>query len=335
MYTEEIQNWISSTGPYKSLLVLYTHGTGVGSEVYALAHAFETITISFDTVKAKELLLMTVQSRCTPFGKKKLLVLDGFEAIVNDSNLCNDCSSVLKKGIPIPVICLGHPSRTVQKKFKAMFPFPTKQTVVEADHGPDHITRDRRHMGILEEYNFHKKDIFYEAHEAFNKVIRGECRTPDDIYQACRFDSQVVSLGLYECHDGVSNPHVTDMYSLLDVMATGHYDETFTGYEYLSLVYPGMYHAPVKERKFGYGMLWSKTHIGLSKNKSMRPVKLEYYQATRHWIDVPLDCAFMRFMVNAEKFHMAHLLSSDSILKILRLWKCPSYARIKKALESN
>jgi hypothetical protein len=313
-----IRSWLTDCRGGNALLILTPTGSGISSWLFDVAipaHGMESVSINPDTSKIKAQIHDAYTSTITPLGMKKILVLQGFDVLVNDSTMLTDVTNKLKDP-GVPTVCIGHVSRTVEKKFVAMFKTWDRRVIhvmpkvcdimdiLRAAKGDDRqegyggnwgnveksdetLTKvaatcrgDIRQAMIRQQYDeFHAKDDFYEAEEVMTQLRQGSLTCPNDIHRAARGDRQVLSLAMFESYDPLQCLSASDMYSFLDGMPK-EIQENHDWYDYLLVTYPALHYKPRKTKttstKFSYGMIWSKSHLNANRYKQAKTASREF-----------------------------------------------------------
>ena len=354
-----IESWLQECDGECVLLIVTPTGSGISSWLFETAipdHGMETVIVNPHTSKIKVQIHDAYKSSITPLGTRKILVLHGYDVLVNDSTMLTDATSNLKDP-GIPTICIGHVSRTVEKKFGNMFKAWTQriihvmpkvedimdllQATVEVDSTRAkelsvECRGDVRQAVMRSQYHeFHAKDDFYEAEQVMTMLRQGSLSHSNEIYRAARGDRQVLSLGMFESYDPLQCLNVSDMYSLLDGVPQD-VQETQEWYEYLLVTYPALH---FKERKvpkkttFTYGMIWSKSHLLANKSKQAKQVCTDISHVTLRPTtqcitdDFPIFRNMMRLYdgTTGPPPWIRRGMDAKSILKVMRLWKTPWY----------
>lgn len=352
-----LSSWLHTCSSSTALLVLTPTGTGIQTWLLnEIQHTFhmDPVIISSHTGRIKTQIYDAYRSTITPLGLRKILVVLGYDTLVNDSTMMADALQTLQKP-GIPTVCLAHVSRTVEKKFMAMFKawqsvkklhvMPKVEDIMQmlnvvageekAKEISESCRGDVRQAMLQAEYTeFHCKDDFLEAHEVMDMVREGTLRTANDIYRAARGDPMVLSLALFEAYDPLECVQVADMYSFLDAVPHPHDDDDW--HNYLTVTYPSIHFKERKNRKkdFSYGMVWSKSHLQSNRSKQAKiaSIKMTTYGLQPMNQFIVDDCPIFRSMMctfslckheNPPPWTLA--VDSGTILKVMRLWKTPWY----------
>lgn len=345
-----ITNWLQTCSVNSALLILTPVGTGIQTWLLSEAQQsfqMDPVIVSSHTGRIKTQIYDAYRSTITPLGARKILVVEGYDTLVNDSTMMADAIQTLQKP-GIPCVCVAHASRTVQKKFASMFKawsvktlhvMPKVEDIMQMmDIGTDkaqHISKscrgDVRQAIIQAEYTeFHGKDDFLEAHEVMDMVRQGTLHTAQDIYRASRGDPVVLSLAMFEAYDPLQCIDVSDMYSFLDTVPN---QQDHDWHEYLTVTYPAMHfkdrqHASKKE--FSYGMVWSKSHLLSNRSKQAKVASRKMTVCGLQPINQFIldDCPMFRHMMKVSGDTpppWTDGLEPGVILKVMRLWKTPWY----------
>jgi len=357
-----IDSWLQDCGGGSALLILTPTGSGISTWLFERAipsHGMEHVIVTPYSGRIKVQIQDVYKSSVTPLGARKILVLQGYDVLVNDSTMLTDATSNLKDP-GVPTICIGHVSRTVEKKFGTMFKVWTRriihvmphvedimdllQATIQEDHSRARdlsveCRGDVRQAVLRSQYQeFHAKDDFYEAEQVMSMLRQGSLSCCNDIYRAARGDRQVLSLGIFESYDPLQCLDVSDMYSFLDGVSQD-VQENQDWYEYLLVTYPALHfkeRTHPKKNTFTYGMIWSKSHLMANRIKQAKQVSTDISHVTLRPTsqcitdDFPL---FRNMMVpyvesngtSAPPPWVRPGMDAKSILKVMRLWKTPWY----------
>jgi hypothetical protein len=358
-----IESWLRDCTGRSALLILTPTGSGISTWLFERAfptHGMESVTINPHTTKIKTQIHDAYTSTITPLGGRKVLVLQAFDVLVNDSTMLTDATSKLKDP-GVPTVCIGHVSRTVEKKFGNMFKVWERRVIhvmpkvedimdmLQATCDTSDIERakdvsvqcrgDVRQAILRTEYQeFQSKDDFYEAEQVLTMLRQGTLTTTNDIHRAARGDRHVLSLAIFETYDPLQCPGVCDMYSFLDSVPR-EVQETMDWYDYLTVTYPAFHlreRKPQKNKKFSYGMVWSKTHLLANRYKQAKHSSMEFFERgmwpVNQFImdEYPFFRDMMLAFVEADgripvPRWVIRQMDAKSILKVMRLWKTPWY----------
>jgi hypothetical protein len=93
--------------------VMAPQGAGLTTAVRLLAREmeFEALWLTAGQQRAKHLLADAASSTIAVNGRRKLVVLDDFDALCTDAQLMGELAALAKAGCRVPILCLGHTSR--------------------------------------------------------------------------------------------------------------------------------------------------------------------------------------------------------------------------------
>jgi hypothetical protein len=329
-----METWLRE-GTLKSiLLVVGTPGCGASStlEQHLRELDIEAVWFSPGAAKLRASLLDAGCSAFSATGRRKIIVLDGFDAMMGDVNACADIAFFIRKALPAPAIFLAHRTRTIHKRFRDLFtaasfagrtrtieldpPSPTTVRSILRDAAPPDMDEDtidaiwQKAKGdvraALRAVEFRSKDAVKdeipESYAVVEKALHGEYKTVVDATLAAAAESTVISYGIFERY-GFS-PDVADAFSLADVMEEYMFAhqrwELVDSYAVIGVAIPSLLPKEPRPKKasekFTYGVVWSKLHLQACRAKHVKTIATQRADARLPFIPVE-DMAYVRGMI--------------------------------------
>ena len=81
----------------------------------------EHVTLGPGTARLRHCLVDAAGSCISATGRRKIIVVDGFEAVMADANNAADIAFFVKKSLPAPTILVAHKTRTITTRFNDLF----------------------------------------------------------------------------------------------------------------------------------------------------------------------------------------------------------------------
>ena len=244
-----VRQWLT-TGTSKSMvLVVGIPGCGASSTLTTLLTdlGIESVWLTPGMQKLRASLHDAGCSYYSATGRRKVVVLDGFDAIMGDANSAADVGDYVRRAFPAPTICLAHRTRTIIKRFRDLFNAASRPraSVVELHPlAPDRIASilKERHPSIEDaeavkisrqckgdlkaaisalDFSTHDassrlKDEIPESFAVVDTILEGGIQTVRDALDMASAESTVISYGVFERY-GFS-PEIADAFSIADVL---------------------------------------------------------------------------------------------------------------------
>ena len=359
-----MDEWVSRGAKASVLLVIGTPGCGASSSLEKILRDADIESVWFGSGSPK-LRAHLGDAACSCYsatGRRKMVVVDGFDACMADANAAADLGAFIKKKLPCPTIFLAHRTRTIAKRFRDLFTvasYAARAAVVELQ-GPSteqltallgggtraaaiaarargDVRAARAAMDWSGDVSALKDDV-PETFEAVDRALDGVYETVREVLDVTSCDSTVISYGIFERY-GLS-PDIADYFSAADVLESAMFKsqrwDLFDVYTALGVAGPALLpKKPLpKATKFTYGTVWSKMHLQASREKYVRKLSNRHIPVT--------ELGVLRNMIlqaEASKDYdtlkrLLHGWSPDELLGLMRLWKCKytqtTHARIIK-----
>lgn len=244
-----IREWVSTGTSRSILLVVGIPGCGASSLLTTILAELdiESVWLTPGIQKLRASLHDAGCSYYSATGRRKVVVLDGFEAIMGDANSAADVGDFVRRAFPAPTICLAHRTRTIIKRFRDLFNAASRirGTVVEL-----HPLPPERIQGILEhkypsvkseeavkiarhckgdlkaafsaldfcttDASSRLKDEIPESFAVVDRILEGGISTVRDALDMASAESTVISYGIFERY-GLS-PEIAEAFSIADVL---------------------------------------------------------------------------------------------------------------------
>lgn len=330
-----MEAWLQANALKSVLLVVGTPGCGASSSLEQLLKDLDIEAVWFGP-GAPKLRASLLDAGCSAFsatGRRKIVVLDGFDAMIADVNANADIGCFVRKALPAPTIFLAHRTRTILKRFRDLFtaaayaaratvlelapPSPTRVRDIVAAAAPPDMPTDQLDRIIakakgdiraaLKAVEFRSADAVKEpvpeSYAVVERALCGDYETVEDILRDAAAEPTVISHGIFERY-GFS-PDIADAFSLADVMDEYMFAhqrwELTDPHAAISVALPALLpkSAPTKRKAtdtFTYGMVWSKLHLQACRTKHVKTVTTQRAEAKLPFMPVQ-DLALVRGMI--------------------------------------
>lgn len=243
-----MRSWLVAGEPRSVFLAVGVPGCGVSTALSALLETLDIECVWLDPATPR-LRIALADAGCScvsATGRRKVVVLEGFDAIMRDANGAADVSDALRRQLPAPTMFMAHRTRTVVRRFRDLFPAATRAratvlevrpmtpariaAVIRAAHPgvapalADSMARACRgdvrsalaSLALSETTDAYTKDDVPEADAVVEAALSGALTTVVGALAQGSSDSAVVSHGIFERY-GFS-PEVADAFSLADML---------------------------------------------------------------------------------------------------------------------
>jgi hypothetical protein len=243
-----VRAWLAAGAPRSVFLAVGVPGCGVSTALTGMlaAMAIESVWLDPATPRLRVALADAGCSCVSATGRRKVVVVDGFDAIMRDANGAADISDALRRQLPAPTVFLAHRTRTVVRRFRDLFPAATRDRATVLEVRPMSPARiagmlRERHPGVApalaesmaracrgdvrsalaslalsDSTDAYVKDEVPEADAVVEEALAGAMTTVAGALARGASDPAVVSHGIFERY-GFS-PEVADALSIADVM---------------------------------------------------------------------------------------------------------------------
>jgi hypothetical protein len=361
-----VKQWIRETRGRGKVLVIDSASVGVGiSTLLRLScqeENVEAIFISSSVQKLKNFLKDASSSAYTVDFRKKILIIDSFDAVVSEPTCATELSDYIKSISPIPVICVGHRLRSsaskladmIQKTYvieRVSFPALDTDTVLArlktikealGRSAPVSFNGDLRNsLAALDTDVVNSlKDDQCDGVDAVRRVLFDPSLTIRDSIRMHTGDVSMITAGTHENYPLTGQSieacaQLADIYSMADVMeecmyATQKWEVgdvcvaiTSGGpVAYLDKV-ASQKHKKIDLSKFG--TIWSRRNNMCTKEKGLRALKGVMLEHGMRQTSID-SLATMRGIILSQKWELIlpriAQLPNETLLTIMRLWKC-------------
>ena len=332
-----LTTWLE-TGTHASvLLIVGTPGCGASSMLTRCLHTLDIESVWFapGAVKLRATLRDAAASSFSATGRRKIMVLDGFDAMMTDANSAADIAEFVRRSMPAPAVFLAHKTRTVEKRFRELFnaaarpratvlvlnPLTVPQiAAIILDKHPSVDPRTAQDLAArakgdvraaLQAMKFSSealKDEITEAYAVVDAILEGRLGTVQAALDMASAETAVISHGVHErC---AYYPEVAEAFSVADVIEERMFGkqlwELSGVHAALAVAYPAVMLArpevqdtvlaKPRGEKFTYGMVWSRIHLHAARQKLCRTIALQRMEAGVSDMHVG-DLGFIREMV--------------------------------------
>ena len=331
-----MEEWLRQGTPKSVLLVVGVAGCGMSSSLEHLLKSLEIEAVWFGpgATKLRASLLDAGCSCYSATGRRKIVVLDGFDAMMADANAAADIGEFIRRALPAPTIFLTHKTRTIHKRFRELFNAasyaaqasvldmepPSSEalaTILAAEYPEadsmqikdiaERARGDVRAAKAALEFSGNSntlKDYIPEAYTVVDDALSGNYGTVKEILDAASSDPAVISHGIFERYGW--HPEISDVFSVADVldecMFSKQHWELHDVHAALAVAYPALkapkakHHAKKSPAKFTYGMVWSKLHLQACRQRHVRTVATQRAEAKLRFLPVQ-ESAYLRRMI--------------------------------------
>lgn len=243
-----LRAWLAAGVPRSVFLVVGVPGSGVSTLLTALLEALEIESVWLGP-GTHRLRVAMADAGCSVFsatGRRKVLVVEGFDALMHDASSAADIADALKRQLPAPTVFLAHRTRTVRRRFEEMFPAATRARATALDMRPmaaariasmlqeahpsvdpavaADMARDCRgdlrsalaSLAFSEESGAYTKDETPEADVVVEDLLAGRAGGVREALAVSAGDAAVVSHGIFERYGYC--PEVADAFSVADII---------------------------------------------------------------------------------------------------------------------
>ncbi len=333
-----LRTWLAAGTPRSVIMAVGVPGCGVSTALQHLLDVLDMESVWLDPATPR-LRVAMADAGCScvsATGRRKVVVLEGFDAIMRDANGAADVADALRRQLPAPLVVLAHRTRTIVRRFQELFPAATRDRASVVEIRP---MRPARIAGILraahpgmapalaesmaracrgdvrsalaslalsEASDAHTKDEVPDADEVVEAAIAGQLTTVAEALRRGASDPAVVSHGIFERYGFAAD--VADAFSAADVIdermfATQRW-ELAEVHAAMAVAYPALRldpsqtlpRGPASRKKFVYGMVWSRQHLLAARSKLFLTVQTQRVAAKLPPLGVT-DLAMVRGMV--------------------------------------
>lgn len=332
-----LRAWLTAGTPRSVLMVVGVPGCGVSTALARMLEALqvESVWLDMGTPRLRAAMANAGCSCVSATGRRKVVVLEGFDAIMRDANGAADVADALRRQLPAPLVVLSHPTRTIVRRFRDLFTAATREraTVITVrPMGPARIAAILRavhpamaaplademaracqgdvrsalaSLALDETTDAYAKDDVPDADAVVEDALAGQIATVAEALLRGSIEPSVVSHGIHERY-GFSVA-VADAFSLADMIeermfATQRWELSGV-YAAMAVAFPAVHLDPSQvlprgnERAFVYGMTWSREHLRAARTKMFLTVRTQRASANLPVTLDLTDLALMRRMV--------------------------------------
>lgn len=200
-----VRSWLATGAPRSVFLAVGVPGCGVSTALARMLGALDIESVWLDPATPR-LRIALADAGCScvsATGRRKVVVLEGFEAIMRDANGAADIADALRRQLPAPTVFLAHRTRTVIRRFRDMFPAATRDRATVLEVRP---MRPARIAAVIQ-----------GAHPAVAPALA------ESMARACRGDvrSALASLAMSETTDAYVKDEVPEADAVVDAALAG------------------------------------------------------------------------------------------------------------------
>jgi hypothetical protein len=243
-----LRAWLAAGEPRSVFLVVGVPGSGVSTLLTKVLEALdiESVWLGPGTPRLR---VAMADAGCSVFsatGRRKVVVVEGFDALIHDASSAADVVDAIKRQLPAPTVFLAHRTRTVRRRFEELFSaatraratvlemrpmsapkiaeilrnrYPTADPAVVAALAHDCRGDLRSALASLafSEESVHTKDEVPEAEGVVDDLLAGGAGlSVREILAVAAGDASVISHGLFERYG--YGPEVADAFSVADII---------------------------------------------------------------------------------------------------------------------
>jgi hypothetical protein len=338
---QALRTWLESKTPRSLVLVVGTPGCGASSTLTSLLEELdiESVWLTPGVQKLRASLHDAGSSFYSATGRRKVVVVDGFDAIMGDANSAADVGDFVRRALPAPTVCLAHRTRTIIKRFRELFNAASRPRAAVIELHPlspvqiAEIVRQKHPsisendaMTLAQQCNGNiksaisslafstssaparLKDDFPESFAVVDRILDGELHTVREALDMASAESIVISYGVFERY-GFS-PDVSEAFSIADVLEEHMFanqkwelSDVHTaigvGYPAVAMTLPASRPLPKKTETFTYGMVWSRIHLHAARKKMTHAIHTQRAESQLVGSMPIADLALVRQMVLA------------------------------------
>lgn len=302
-----MRRWLET--PTKCAMVTAPVGSGMTTALRLLVRelGIEAVWTNGNVKNFRELLFDAGSCDVCVDGRRKLVIVDEFDASRVDKRAMTVVVDYSKSSAKTPMMCVGHPARSSKafefaaKWTRFEFPDPPRERIFgalcrtgigssDANDLCDRFGTDLR-AAIIAANAFDDKDEFLDGLDGVDEILRGERSSVEDVMRVYAWDPSVVSMGIFENYASAMRSEdvkrcerIADAFSLSDIVETVMYAtqnwKLHETYGALSVAAPALefgrtHRRPVEK----FGTVWSKTYNQKAKEKNARIVARACFEA--------------------------------------------------------